>query len=96
MDASQYKNHVVVLVCLKSVSDKYEYLMQHFATESGNSKGQFYTPAEVSRIMAQVTGIGTYQSRNTGLTTVYDPPCASWSLLLKVADEAGANVVLYG
>src|SRR6056297_1111794 len=39
------------------LGDAYEYLMRHFATESGKSKGQFYTPAEGSRIMAQVIGI---------------------------------------
>ena len=39
------------------LGDAYEYLMRHFATESGKSKGQFYTPAEVSRIMAQIVGI---------------------------------------
>ena len=39
------------------LGDAYEYLMRHFATESGKSKGQFYTPAEVSRIMAKVVGI---------------------------------------
>src|SRR5712672_2058000 len=40
------------------LGDAYEYLMRHFATESGKSKGQFYTPADVSRIMAQVIGFG--------------------------------------
>src|SRR5919109_1231682 len=40
------------------LGDAYEFLMRHFATESGKSKGQFYTPAEVSRIMAQVIGMG--------------------------------------
>ena len=40
------------------LGDAYEYLMRHFATESGKSKGQFYTPAEVSRIMAKALGIG--------------------------------------
>ena len=40
------------------LGDAYEYLMRHFATESGKSKGQFYTPAEVSRILAKVVGIG--------------------------------------
>ena len=39
------------------LGDAYEYLMKHFATESGKSKGQFYTPSEVSRIMAQLLGI---------------------------------------
>src|SRR5215207_8232216 len=67
------------------LGDAYEYLMRHFATESGKSKGQFYTPAEVSRVMARVLDIGpsTGQER-----TVYDPTCGSGSLLLKVADEA--------
>ncbi len=76
------------------LGDAYEYLMRHFATESGKSKGQFYTPAEVSRIMAQVVGIRDAQTTND--TTVYDPTCGSGSLLLKVGDEASADVTLYG
>lgn len=76
------------------MGDAYEFLMRHFATESGKSKGQFYTPAEVSRIMAQVIGIRA-ASVSTN-TTVYDPTCGSGSLLLKVLDEAGADVTLYG
>jgi type I restriction enzyme M protein len=76
------------------LGDAYEYLMRHFATESGKSKGQFYTPAEVSRIMAQIVGI---RNAKTGAsTTVYDPTCGSGSLLLKVGDEAGTPVTLYG
>jgi type I restriction enzyme M protein len=76
------------------LGDAYEYLMRHFATESGKSKGQFYTPAEVSRIMAQIIGIRDAKTTNT--TTVYDPTCGSGSLLLKVGDEASAKVTLYG
>jgi len=76
------------------LGDAYEYLMRHFATESGKSKGQFYTPAEVSRIMAQVIGIRDATTSN--MTTVYDPTCGSGSLLLKVGDEATAKVTLYG
>lgn len=76
------------------LGDAYEYLMRHFATESGKSKGQFYTPAEVSRIMAQIIGIRDAQTTNN--TTVYDPTCGSGSLLLKVGDEASAKVTLYG
>jgi type I restriction enzyme M protein len=76
------------------LGDAYEYLMRHFATESGKSKGQFYTPAEVSRIMAQIIGIREAQTTNN--TTVYDPTCGSGSLLLKVGDEASAKVTLYG
>jgi|APLak6261675434_1056106.scaffolds.fasta_scaffold01642_3 type I restriction enzyme M protein len=70
------------------LGDAYEYLMRHFATESGKSKGQFYTPAEVSRIMARVIGIGDATKANQ---TIYDPTCGSGSLLLKAWDEARAN-----
>ncbi|MDH0202705.1 type I restriction-modification system subunit M [Comamonas aquatica] len=76
------------------LGDAYEYLMRHFATESGKSKGQFYTPAEVSRVMAKIIGIGG--AHTTSATTVYDPTCGSGSLLLKVGDEASAKVTLYG
>jgi type I restriction enzyme M protein len=80
------------------LGDAYEYLMRHFATESGKSKGQFYTPAEVSRIMAKVLGIRNAKTTND--TTVYDPTCGSGSLLLKIGDEArrvkDVKVTLYG
>ncbi len=79
------------------LGDAYEYLMRHFATESGKSKGQFYTPAEVSRIMARVIGIGSATSAGQ---TIYDPTCGSGSLLLKAHDEAkgatGHDLALYG
>ena len=67
------------------LGDAYEYLMRHFATESGKSKGQFYTPAEVSRVMAKVIGIN---SATDSTQTIYDPACGSGSLLLKAHDEA--------
>jgi type I restriction enzyme M protein len=76
------------------LGDAYEYLMRHFATESGKSKGQFYTPAEVSRIIAQVLGVRGAKTSNA--TTAYDPTCGSGSLLLKVADEARSKLSLYG
>jgi len=76
------------------LGDAYEYLMRHFATESGKSKGQFYTPAEVSRVIAQILGIRN--ARTISATTVYDPTCGSGSLLLKVADAARTEVTLYG
>jgi len=76
------------------LGDAYEYLMRHFATESGKSKGQFYTPAEVSRIIAQILGIRI--AKTSPDTTVYDPTCGSGSLLLKIADEAKTKVTLYG
>lgn len=76
------------------LGDAYEYLMRHFATESGKSKGQFYTPAEVSRVLAKVIGIN--QNNSSHQTTAYDPTCGSGSLLLKVMNEAGKNIDLYG
>jgi len=75
------------------LGDAFEYLMKHFAVESGKSKGQFYTPAEVSRIMAKVIGA----NQSTGIDkTVYDPACGSGSLLLKVAAEASKGITIYG
>ncbi|MDV7390825.1 type I restriction-modification system subunit M, partial [Arthrospira platensis SPKY1] len=74
------------------LGDAYEYLMRNFATQSGKSKGQFYTPAEVSRVLAQVVGV-TADTRQD--QTVYDPTCGSGSLLLKVADEA-KDLSIYG
>jgi type I restriction enzyme M protein len=75
------------------LGDAYEYLMRHFATDSGKSKGQFYTPAEVSRIMAKVINVSEATSANT---TIYDPTCGSGSLLLKAADEAKVKISIYG
>jgi type I restriction enzyme M protein len=76
------------------LGDAYEYLMRHFAKESGASKGEFYTPSEVSRILAKIIGIN--HSNSTAATTAYDPTCGSGSLLLKVADEAEKEITLYG
>ncbi|KZL21210.1 Type I restriction enzyme EcoKI M protein [Pseudovibrio axinellae] len=75
------------------LGDAYEYLMRHFATESGKSKGQFYTPAEVSRILAKVLGINANTVQDE---TAYDPTCGSGSLLLKVNEEAPNGLSLYG
>ncbi|CAA0155406.1 Type I restriction system adenine methylase, HsdM family [Tenacibaculum maritimum] len=75
------------------LGDAYEFLMRHFATESGKSKGQFYTPAEVSRILAQVIEV---DKADRPSYTAYDPTCGSGSLLLKVADEAPNGLTLYG
>jgi type I restriction enzyme M protein len=76
------------------LGDAYEYLMRHFATESGKSKGQFYTPAEVSRVIAKIIGIN--YKNTTAQTSVYDPTCGSGSLLLKVADEAEKPISVFG
>jgi type I restriction enzyme M protein len=76
------------------LGDAYEYLMRHFATESGKSKGQFYTPSEVSRVIAKVIGISPQNTKAS--TTAYDPTCGSGSLLLKVAAQAGKHITLEG
>jgi len=79
------------------LGDAYEYLMRHFATESGKSKGQFYTPAEVSRVMSMVIDLG---KAFHAAQSIYDPTCGSGSLLLKAHDEArnrtGLDLALYG
>lgn len=75
------------------IGDAYEYLMRHFATEAGKSKGSFYTPAEVSRVLAKIVGITNVNPKNE--ISVYDPACGSGSLLIKVADEAPPCTYLY-
>lgn len=77
------------------LGDAYEYLMRNFATESGKSKGQFYTPAEVSRVLAKVIGIDQIKARAEGYS-IYDPACGSGSLLIKAADEAPIEVSIWG
>ncbi len=79
------------------LGDAYEYLMMKFSIESGKSKGQFYTPSEVSRIMAKVIGV---ESAISNKQTIYDPTCGSGSLLLKAAELAqtanSVNLTVYG
>lgn len=75
------------------LGDAYEFLMRHFATESGKSKGQFYTPSEVSRILAKVIEVDKADKPSY---TAYDPTCGSGSLLLKVAEEAPNGLTIYG
>jgi len=75
------------------IGDAYEYLMKNFATESGKSKGQFYTPAEVSRIMAKIIGAGNAFEASK---TVYDPACGSGSLLIRASNEAPNGLTIYG
>ena len=75
------------------LGDAYEYLMRHFASDSGKSKGEFYTPGEISRVLAKVIGVkkGTEEKQ-----TIYDPTCGSGSLMLKVAEEADNRANIYG
>lgn len=75
------------------LGDAYEYLMKNFAAESGKSKGQFYTPAEVSRVMAKVLQLqGFVRARDT----IYDMTCGSGSLLLRALSETNGMPTLYG
>lgn len=75
------------------LGDAYEYLMRHFAVDSGKSKGQFYTPSEVSQVIAKIVGVNSDTSQDD---TVYDPTCGSGSLLLKVADQAPRGLTIFG
>lgn len=75
------------------LGDAYEYLMKNFAVQSGKSKGQFYTPAEVSRVMSKVIGVSKAKSASQ---TVYDPTCGSGSLLIKAASEAEVELSVFG
>lgn len=77
------------------LGDACEYLMKNFASESGKSKGQFYTPGEVSRVMAKVIGI--HQDHHENIT-IYDPTCGSGSLLLRALSESlhPNNTALFG
>ncbi|WP_068540666.1 type I restriction-modification system subunit M [Olegusella massiliensis] len=75
------------------IGDAYEYLMRNFASESGKSKGQFYTPAEVSRILAKVIGIDKCKDTNA---VICDPACGSGSLLIRAIAEAPFQIAGYG
>ena len=68
------------------IGDAYEYLMKNFATQSGKSKGQFYTPGEVSRVMAKVVDIA---NDSRPMISIYDMTCGSGSLLIRAAAESG-------
>ena len=78
------------------LGDAYEYLMKNFATESGKSKGQFYTPAEVSRLIAAVIGMSKRPAREGSLVTLYDLACGSGSLLLRAAEASPVKVSIHG
>lgn len=76
------------------LGDAYEYLMKNFAAESGKSKGQFYTPAEVSRVMAKLLRIDELDRAEH---TIYDPACGSGSLLLRaLAEASNPRVSIFG
>ncbi|WP_262173221.1 type I restriction-modification system subunit M [Saccharococcus sp. Marseille-Q5394] len=68
------------------LGDAYEYLISQFAANAGKKAGEFYTPQQVSKILAKIVTIG-----KTDLKNVYDPTCGSGSLLLRVAKEANVR-----
>lgn len=75
------------------IGDAYEYLMRNFASLAGKDKGQFYTPTEVSRLMACLIGIDVDERPKI---SAYDPTCGSASLLLRVKAAAKHTVSLFG
>lgn len=64
------------------LGDAYEYLISQFASDAGKKAGEFYTPQEVSKILAKLVTVGKNR-----LKSVYDPTCGSGSLLLRVSKE---------
>ncbi|NMR20665.1 type I restriction-modification system subunit M [Cellulomonas fimi] len=76
---------------IDAFGDAYEYLMQMYASSAGKSGGEFYTPQEVSELLARITVVG-----KTGVNKVYDPACGSGSLLLKFAKVLGKDNVRQG
>lgn len=75
------------------LGDAYEYLMRNFATESGKSKGQFYTPAEASILVSGLLGLAKVKKKST---TLYDPTCGSGSLLIKGHNTSPTGLTIYG
>jgi type I restriction enzyme M protein len=76
---------------IDAFGDAYEYLMQMYASSAGKSGGEYYTPQEVSELLARITVAG-----KTEVNKVYDPACGSGSLLLKFAKVLGKENVRQG
>jgi len=76
---------------IDAFGDAYEYLMQMYASSAGKSGGEYYTPQEVSELLARITVVG-----KTSVNKVYDPACGSGSLLLKFAKVLGKDNVRLG
>lgn len=76
---------------IDAFGDAYEYLMQMYASSAGKSGGEYYTPQEVSELLARITVVG-----KTEVNKVYDPACGSGSLLLKFAKVLGKDNVRQG
>ena len=76
---------------IDAFGDAYEYLMTMYASNAGKSGGEFFTPQEVSELLAEITVVG-----KTSVNKVYDPACGSGSLLLKFAKVLGKENVRQG
>jgi type I restriction enzyme M protein len=76
---------------IDAFGDAYEYLMTMYASSAGKSGGEFFTPQEVSELLARITVVG-----KTSVNKVYDPACGSGSLLLKFAKVLGKEQVRRG
>ena len=76
---------------IDAFGDAYEFLMTMYASNAGKSGGEFYTPQEVSELLAEITTVG-----KTEVNKVYDPACGSGSLLLKFAKVLGKENVRQG
>ncbi|MEU6943980.1 type I restriction-modification system subunit M [Streptomyces sp. NPDC046316] len=83
---SEFTDHTI-----DAFGDAYEYLMMMYASSAGKSGGEFFTPQEVSELLARITVVG-----KTAVNKVYDPACGSGSLLLKFAKVLGKDNVLRG
>lgn len=86
LNIGTYADHTI-----DAFGDAYEYLMQMYASSAGKSGGEYYTPQEVSELLAQITVVG-----KTEVNKVYDPACGSGSLLLKFAKVLGKDNVRQG
>lgn len=86
MKLGDYKDNTI-----DAFGDAYEYLMGMYASNAGKSGGEYYTPQEVSELLAHLTLVG-----KTEVNKVYDPACGSGSLLLKFAKILGKNNVRKG
>ena len=86
LDLGNFEDHTI-----DAFGDAYEYLMQMYASSAGKSGGEYYTPQEVSELLARITVVG-----KTEVNKVYDPACGSGSLLLKFAKVLGKENVRQG
>ncbi len=86
LEVGRYEDNTI-----DAFGDAYEYLMTMYASSAGKSGGEFFTPQEVSELLARITVVG-----KTEVNKVYDPACGSGSLLLKFAKVLGKENVRQG